>query len=272
MKDILTAGDAPMDFLEVPRHADHHTFYLSSCESAAGVDAHDSNISSRCSSLSSTSSLHVGLPTPDSPVHTNVFLHVLKRLHCLTLRRKKNGRYRSLPTSLHLFFKKQQPQPSIDISQSTVDFWKSPSTSHLPTNRTDTEPTRKHASCPLIFYTGAANDRTPNSKTLDSPSCASFLRHLRRSDKTVSEDNNTHTLSSVDLAATPHVLPTLLISDTTSLVSPVQQQPLNSFDYSRVSARLSFCVAPPTNLPRLDIPRISRLLFVCARAHSRVEK
>src|SRR4051794_7884706 len=117
MKDTLLSGDVCMDFLELPRDVDHHTFYLSSCESGAGNGLNDSNISSRRSSISSTSSSNTDVQKPIHPVHTNIFLNVLKHLHCITLRRKKHGRYRSLSTSLHLFFKKHH-QPSIDISQS----------------------------------------------------------------------------------------------------------------------------------------------------------
>ncbi|UJR28186.1 hypothetical protein I4U23_009439 [Adineta vaga] len=235
MKDIFLYGDVRMDFLEVPRKADHHTFYLSSCESAAGIDTHDSNISSRCSSLSSTSSLNVELPTPISPVHTNSFLNVLKRLHCLTLRRKKHGRYRSLSTSLHLFFKKH-PQSSIDISQSTIEFCKSPSSPQFPTINTDntiqlTRSKGSSASCQQISLPGANKDIYSNSKSHNFQSRRSLLRRLRSSHKTVSEDNNTNTLSSVELALTSQILPTLFITESTSLVTPVQQ--LTSFDYIR---------------------------------------
>jgi hypothetical protein len=236
MKGALLNGDVCMDFLEPPRAIDHHTFYLSSCESGAGIDIHDSNISSRRSSISSTSSLNVGLPTPVSPVHTNIFLNVLKRLHCLTLRRKKHGRYRSLSASLHLFFKKHHPS-SIDISQSTTDFCKSPSSPEFPATKTDTEQTtlskRGNYSCQQLNFTGATRDKNSNSKNNCFHTRRSLLRRHRKSDKTVSEDNNTNTLSSVDLAITPQLLPTVLITESTSLVTPVQQ--IKSFDLKPVS-------------------------------------
>jgi len=261
MKNIFLHGDVRMEFLEVPHDAEHHTFYLSSCESAADIDAHDSNISSRCSSLSSISSLNIGRPTPLSPVQTNMFLNVLKRLHRLTLRRKKHGQYRSLSTSLHLFFKKH-PQSSIDISQSTIEFCKSSSSPQFPTNNTDNEnkflrtKLGSHSS-QQIYRTGANNDKHFNSKTHNFHSRRSLLIRLRHSDKTVSEDNNTNTLSSVDLALTPQILPTVLITESTSLVTPVQQ--LTSFDYNRVShhfvLNLFFCFvrSDPDSLRLLGI-------------------
>jgi hypothetical protein len=221
-----------MDFLELPRDIDHHTFYLSSCESGAGIGTHDSNISSRRSSISSNSSNNIDLSRPITPAHTNIFLHVLKRLHCLTIRRRKHGRYRSLSTSLHLFFKKHH-QPSIDISQSKIDFYKSPSSPEFATVKTDVETviqSRKvNRSCQQLHLSGANKDRIFNSKTNDFPTRRSLLRRTRNSDKTVSEDNNTNTLSSVDLAITPQ----LLITDSSSSVTPVQQ--IVSFNLKRVS-------------------------------------
>jgi hypothetical protein len=237
MKDTLLYGDVCMDFLEIPRDVDHHIFYLSSCESGAGIGAHDSNISSRHSSVSSTSSLN-DTQKPPRPVHTNSFLNILKRLHCLTLRRKKHGRYRSCSTSLHLFFKKHQ-QLSIDISQPTNDFCKSPSSPEFPTIRTDLEKAtvskKDNLSCQQLYSTGANKDKLLNSKNSDFQTRRSLLRRTRNSDKTVSEDNNTNTLSSVDLAITPQLPPppTVLISDSTSSVTPVPQ--LTSFDLKHVS-------------------------------------
>ncbi|CAF0757500.1 unnamed protein product [Adineta steineri] len=232
--NILLYGDVCMDFLELPRAVDHRTFYLSSCESGAGIDIHDSNISSRRSSLSSTSSLNVGLPTPISPVHTNIFLNVLRRLHCSIVPRKKHGRYRSLSTSLHLFFKKNHRR-SIDLDQSSIEFCKSPSSPEFSTIKADIEQINSskkgNESCRQLYLTGASKDRTSNSKNNDFQSRKSLLRRFRKSDKTVSEDNNTNTLSSVDLAITPQLLPTLLITESTSLVTPVQQ--LTCFDLKR---------------------------------------
>jgi hypothetical protein len=232
MKDTLLHGDACMDFLELPRDIDHHTFYLSSCESGAGIGTHDSNISSRRSSISSNSSNNIDLSRPITPAHTNIFLHVLKRLHCLTIRRRKHGRYRSLSTSLHLFFKKHH-QPSIDISQSKIDFYKSPSSPEFATVKTDVETviqSRKvNRSCQQLHLSGANKDRIFNSKTNDFPTRRSLLRRTRNSDKTVSEDNNTNTLSSVDLAITPQ----LLITDSSLSVTPVQQ--IVSFNLKHVS-------------------------------------
>jgi hypothetical protein len=232
-----------MDFLELPRDVDHHTFYLSSCESGAGIGTHDSNISSRRSSISSNSSLNVDLQKPTPPIHRNVFLNVLKRLHCLTLRRKKHGRYRSLSTSLHLFFKKHQ-QPSIDIGRSSIDFFKSPSSPQIPTIRTDIQKAdvskKNYQSCQQLYLSGANRDKIVNSKNNDFQRRRSLLRRNRNSDKTVSEDNNTNTLSSVDLAITPQLFPTVLITESTSLVTPVQQ--LTCFDLKHVSQFIFFFV------------------------------
>lgn len=226
MKDTQLLGYVCMDFLEPPRTVDHPTFYLSSCESAAGIAPYDSNISSRRSSVSSTSSLNLGLPPPKSHVHTNIFFNVLKHLHCITVRRKKHGRYRSLSASLHLFFKKHQPS-SIDISQSTLDFYKSPSSPEFPVTKPDIKQTnlskKSNQSCQQLFFTGVIRDNTSNSKQNDFQPQRSLLRRRRNSDKIVSEDNNTNTLSSVDLAITPQILPTLVISESISLVTPVQQ-------------------------------------------------
>lgn len=238
MKDTLLRGDVRMDFLELPRDIDHHTFYLSSCESGTGIGTHDSNISSRRSSLSSNASSNIDIPRPITPVHTNGFLHVLKRLHCLTIRRKKHGRYRSLPTALHLFFKKHHEKSSIDINQSKIDFYKSPSSPEFPTIKSGVETViqsqKGNHSCQQLHLSGANKDRIFNSKTNDFPTRRSLLRRTRNSDKTVSEDNNTNTLSSVDLALTPQ----LLIIDSTSSVTPVQQ--ITSFNLKPVSDKSIF--------------------------------
>lgn len=220
MKDKLLRGDVSMDFLELPREANsqHHTFYLSSCESVAGIGTHDSNISSRRSSLSSNASSNVDLPTP---VPTNAFFHVLKRLHCLSIRRKKHGQYRSLSTALHLFFKKHHRRTSTNLRQTSVDFYKSPSSPQFPTDvQVITPVTNNYRSCQQLDLSGVERDHIFNSKTVNTLP----KRRLRKSDKTVSEDNNTNTLSSVDLAITPQILPTLCVTESTSSVTPVQQE------------------------------------------------
>jgi len=222
-----------MDSLEPPRTDDHHTFYLSSCESGAGNDLHNSNISSRRSSVLSNSSTNVDSSTVLSPVHSNAFLTVLKRLHCLKLRRKKHGRYRSLSSALHLFFKKQHHQSSIDISQSTCEFCKSPSSPNFPIPTIDNQQKnlskKLNHSCQQLYVANTNKDRTLNSKINDFQT----RRRIRHFDKTVSEDNNTNTLSSVDLAITPQLLPTLLTTETSSSVTPVPQ--ITSFELKPVS-------------------------------------
>lgn len=228
MKDTLLRGEVSMDFLELPREVNHHhTFYLSSCESGAGIGTHDSNISSRHSSLSSNASSNVDLPTP---VPTNAFFHVLKRLHCLSIRRKKHGQYRSLSTALHLFFKKHHQRTSIDIRRASADFYKSPSSPQLPTDAQATTPmTKTNLSCQQLDFSNVRQDRISNSKTIDLLP----KRRLRKSDKTVSEDNNTNTLSSVDLTFTPQMLPALCVTESTSSITPVQQE--SALEFKSVS-------------------------------------
>lgn len=249
MKQTALRVDVPsMDLLDLPHRAgtgDHRIFYLSSCESSAGIDAHDSNLSSRRSSVSSNCSLDVCLPTPVSASRTNTFLHVLKRLHCITLRRKKHGRYRSIPSSLHLFFKKHQHHSSVDLSEPANDFCKSSSTSQCPSTPTDTATTttpttmvKKACSCQQLSLTGANTDKNHNSKMDDSPLRRSCLRRNRTSDKTVSEDNNTNTLSSVDLAITPQPHPIVTVTDSTSSAIAVQET--GSANSKRVSDRIPF--------------------------------
>ena len=246
MKHALPQGDVRMDLLKLPHtlghtDGDHHRFYISSCESGAGTDAPNSNVSSQRSSISSTSSLNVGLPTPVPPAHSNVFLNVLKRLHSVTLRRKKHGRYRSLASSLHLFFKNTRPSLT-DDHRSTNDFCKSPSSPQFPTIALDPDTTnpssRTSHSCQQLYSTGADGVVNCNSKNADFPVRRSLFRRVRTSNKTVSEDNNTNTLSSLDLAVTPHLLPTMTITESTSSVTPVQ--PVAAFDLKRVSDRLCF--------------------------------
>ncbi|CAF0886703.1 unnamed protein product [Rotaria sordida] len=221
-----------MDFLELPRHVEHHKFYLSSCESSAGIDTHDSNISSRHSSLSSNSSSNIVLPTrTSSSIHTNIFLNILKRLHCLTLRRKKNGRYRSLSSSLHLFFKKNQ-QSSNNIDQSTIEFYKSPSSPQISPIQTDIVnvnlSNKLNQSCQQLYHTGAKQNKILNSKNNKFQIEKSLIQNIRHSDKTVSEDNNTNTLSSVDLALTPQLCIPALIKESNLSVTPVQH--ITTFD------------------------------------------
>ncbi|CAF3512394.1 unnamed protein product [Rotaria socialis] len=233
MKDKLFNDQVSMDFLELSRNIEQHRFYLSSCESGAGIDTHDSNISSRHSSMSSTSSLNASLPTPVSSIHANVFLSILHRLHRITIRREKNGRYRSLTTSLHLFFKKHRSSSSpIDISQSTIGFRKSLSSPQFPTIRTDIENVnllkKVNRSCQQLHHSGANKTRNLSSKSNAFQMQRSFIQHIRNSDKTVSEDNNTNTLSSVDLSITPQLFSPVLITESSTSVTPVQQ--ITNFD------------------------------------------
>lgn len=223
-----------MDYLDLPsRKLDQHTFYLSSCESAAGIDTHDSNISSRHSSQSSNSSSNIDLSTQIKPIYSNPFSTILKHLYYLSSRRKKHGRYRSLSSSLHLFFKKHHQQQQ-QYYESTHDFLKSSSSPNMPTADNQLIRNQPHYySCQQIYTRDKNRNQISNSKTHDLQMRRSFLRRIKNSDKTVSEDNNTHTLSSVDLAITPHILPTISRIASDSLVTPVQQ--LNLFDLQSVS-------------------------------------
>jgi hypothetical protein len=212
-----------MDSLELPRVADHHTFYLSSCESGTELDTQDSNVSSRNSSTSSSSfsTSNVAPSTTISSIHTNIFLDILKRLHCFKLRRQKHGRYRTLSSSLHLFFKRHH--------SSENQFYKSPSTSQLTTTITkDTnqnflsKKSKSHQQLHIID--------TNKEKYFNIKNRRSLLRHVRASNKTVSEDNNTNTMSSLDLATIP---PTVFITDSSSSATVTQQ--MIPFDMKRVS-------------------------------------
>lgn len=206
-----------MDSLELPPLADHHIFYLSSCESGTGVDLRDSSHSSRHSS-SSFSSSNGDVPTPNSSAEpTNIFLRVLRRLHCFTVRRQKHGRYRTLSSSLHLFFKK--PHHS-----SNCQFYKSPSSPQFPATNPQIEKIkalRKNHSHHHLQRIDTNQQSDFPSKNGGLNASRSFLARVRRSDKTVSEDNNTNTLSSLDLAILP---PIVLVTDSTSLGTLGQQQ------------------------------------------------
>ncbi|CAF5083482.1 unnamed protein product, partial [Rotaria sp. Silwood1] len=206
-----------MDSLELPHVADRHKFYLSSCESGTGIDISDSNICSRHSSSSSSfSSSNIGLSRTISSIHTNNFLNVLKRLHCMTLRRQKNGRYQALSSSLHLFFKKPQ-HSSLD------QFCKSSSYPQLRTIIFNKE------KCPIIktsksdhqlYIINANKNKQSNTKTNHFHTQKLLSRLTRASINTVSEDNNTNTMSSFDLHAIP---PTVCITDTHSSATYAQQ-------------------------------------------------
>ena len=235
MKDTLSLRHVSMDSLELPPLADHHIFYLSSCESGTGVDMRDSNHSSRRSS-SSFSSSNGDVPTPNASAgQTNIFLRVLRRLHCFTARRQKHGRYRTLSSSLHLFFKK--PHHS-----SSCQFFKSPSSPQFPATNPEADKmqalrkNRSHHQLQRID-TNQQNDFPSKNDGLNTS--RSFLARVRRSDKTVSEDNNTNTLSSLDLAILP---PIVLVTDSTSLgtLDHPQAQQQSSNDSRHVSVDLAF--------------------------------
>ena len=201
MKDAQPQPKISMDTLEIPSVAQRHTFYLSSCESGTGIDLQDSTKSSRNSSTSSFSSNHVA-----QTIDTNSFLMVLKHLHCLRLRRQKHGRYRTLSSSLHLFFKTHQ---HVFDNQ----FYKSPSMSQLHFSITGKQSPSKQSRSHHQFHL----IDTFKEKTIDLTNRRTLFR---TSDKIVSEDNNTNTMSSLDLATIP---PTLLITDTNSSSTAMQQ-------------------------------------------------
>ncbi|CAF3261061.1 unnamed protein product [Rotaria socialis] len=207
-----------MDSLEFPRVADRHRFYLSSCESGTGIDISDSNACSRRPSSSSSSSSFLSSKNGTSAVipsiHTNDFLIVLKRLHCLTLRRQKNGRYRTLSSSLHLFFKKHHP---LSMNQ----FYKSPSDSHLTTKDTEKNLVCKRNNSDHQLHIINKNKNKQFNTKNDYFNIQKPLSHcIRASNNTVSEDNNTNTMSSFDL---PTILPTVLVTDTSCSATCIQQ-------------------------------------------------
>jgi hypothetical protein len=211
-----------MDSLELPPVVDHHTFYLSSCESGTGIDIRDSNVSSRHSSSSSSSSSfspsNTGASETSSSIHTNMFLNVLNRLHCLKLRRQKHGRYRTLASSLHLFFKNHQ-------HASIHQFFKSPSSPQLTTEIEKNLMNKRSNS-----HHQLQTIETSKNKPFNIKNRRSLLRRVRKSDKTVSEDNNTNTMSSLDLTS---LTPTVLITETTSSATLLQHT--ISIDAKRVS-------------------------------------
>ena len=190
-----------MNSLDIPTRSDHRIFYLSSCESGTGIDLRESP---RSSISSSSSSLHLEtLPTTN--LSNNLFLRVLKHLRCLTIRRRKNGRFRALSSSLHLFFKKN---PS--LVSSSEQFHKSPSSPDCLSNPIDKINVLKSNHSDQQLY---SNVNVKQNVEMSTNLHRSF-RRKRRSDKTVSEDNNTNTLSSVDLSILPP--PLLIVTDVNS--------------------------------------------------------
>lgn len=216
MKGGLPERNISMDTLELPHVDQRHTFYLSSCESGTGIDLQDSTKSSRnsstCSSSFSPNNVAQSINNNFS-IQTNSFLTVMKRLHCLTLRRQRHGRYRTLSSSLHLFFKKHRQH----ISEN--QFYKSPSMPQLFSSMTQTTHTqsrwKKCRSYNQLHSFDAIKD-----KPIDLTNRQILFRHIRTSDKIVSEDNNTNTMSSLDLATFP---PILTINDTNISLATMQQ-------------------------------------------------
>ncbi|CAF1384525.1 unnamed protein product [Rotaria sordida] len=185
---------------------------------STGIDISDSYICSRrsSSSSSSSSSSNIGVSTRIPSISTNNFLNVLKRLHYLTLRRQKHGRYRTLSSSLDLFFKKPH-QPSIN------QFCKSSSYPQLRTITIDTKNNliieRSTSDHQLHIINNNKNEQF-NTKNNYFNTQKPLFRLIRASDNIVSEDNNTNTMSSFDL---PTILPTIFVTDTSSSATCVQQ-------------------------------------------------
>lgn len=205
-----------MDFLSVPHltkavNGDRRLFYLSSCESAAEINEHGSNSSSRRSSRSSCSSTDDNHEFSKEQTNPNLFLETLTRLHSSKIRREKSGRFRSQTASLHLFFKKTRPTPI------EYQLCKSSSTEQIQLTNSFQKTNRRN-SLQLFSKSGEQRKSLQNSKTF-------LLQHRRNqtSDHTVSEDNNTNTLSSVDLTPNYHCLPTLIVTESFSSVRTDQQ-------------------------------------------------
>jgi hypothetical protein len=216
MKDVRSQQQhRSMDTCECPPLANNrHLFYLSSCESTTSLDTKDSNFSS--TSLSSSS--HTNLSTS---VSDNLFLRVLQRLQTLTVRRQKHGRYRTLSSSLHMFFK-------MSHQSSTNIFFKSPSYPQLLNSSIENNETsslgkhRRHQTVDTCTGSMRTIDRCHASRCFT-------MRQTERSTKTISEDNNTHTLSSLDLHA---------VSSTDSNLSSKYVPRLLSIDIQNVSQML----------------------------------
>ena len=221
MKHILLQSDMFMGTLELSHNTNHLRFYLSSCESGTGIDISNSNICSRHPSLpssslssSSISSLNVGISTNASSTHTNQFLNILKHPCYLIHRRQKHGHYRTRLSSLNNFFKKTQLQ-SINQFYKSSSYPQLAMTIHdkrdsiLRSNKSDYQLHIINANKSQLF------DIENDCFTIQKPS----LQYRRTLDKTVSEDNNTNTMSSFDL---PIALPTFYITDSTSSVTDVQ--------------------------------------------------
>ncbi|CAF0906136.1 unnamed protein product [Adineta ricciae] len=220
--NIIADDDLPDIDLVLPHKNEHHTFYLSSCESGTGIDIQDSNLSSQRSSTSSTySCTHVESSTGISPLQSNSFLRVLKHLHSLTLRRRKHGRYGTLSSSLHLFFKK--PHHS-SLSQ----FYKSPSTSELTANTDKNHLCKRTTSHPQLHMIDTIKGSRSDMKNNVFNTRRLLLRRLRASDKTVSEDNNTNTMSSLDLATVPSLV---LTTDSNASFPSVQRNISSDMNY-----------------------------------------
>ena len=195
-----------MDLLDISHHVKHHTFYVSSCES--GSDS-NSNFLSKHSSISSFESININLSKSSSTIPSNIFLNILKRLHCLMIHRKKNNQYRSLSTSWHYFIKTKHQHTSLtNIKPSFIKFYKSSSSPQLSIKRISN--TKYHRSCQQLYHNRMFNKNNFQIRQ-------SFKQNFTHSDKTVSEDNNTNTLNSVDLTRTSQLLPTICTAKVSSL-------------------------------------------------------
>ena len=286
-----------MNLLALPHRAktadgNQQIFYISSCESASGHDVHDSNISSQhTSSSSSNSSINTRVSVTKSSTHRNSFLQILNRLHRLRIRRKKNGRYRSHVSTLHLFFQKPHPVSSDEKLCNSATVPELPAlSSDKDLSTTATKQRTYPSSCQQLVFTGAQRD----SKTSLFQLRRSFLRRIQTSDHTVSEDNNTNTLSSLDLTLNPQFVPILTIDEPSPSITVTENSILSSIDLELVSDEpiLMSLISVFTTLLVIELvkskstqlisfshvpyfsfipPSLRGLSFVISRSHSNTE-
>ncbi|CAF0857640.1 unnamed protein product [Didymodactylos carnosus] len=177
----ITIIDTASDLPELDYHK--HKFYLISFDDQTTATSscssmNDQNKSFESASFHTIQSYNDESQEQQQQQQQHGFLSTLKRLHCLTLKRKTNRRksnsYRTFST-LNKFFKRQtQTVPQC------YDFRKSHSSPEFNSFSTNNKTLKKISSL-TTFKSTITDDQ----------------HHM--SDKTVSEDNNTNTLSSVEL-------------------------------------------------------------------------
>ncbi|CAF0874271.1 unnamed protein product [Adineta ricciae] len=121
--------------------------------------------------------------------------------------------------------------PDIDLvphHSSLSQFYKSPSTSQLTTNIDKNLLCKRTTSHPQLHMIDTIKDSHSDMKNNVFNTRRSLLRRLRASDKTVSEDNNTNTMSSLDLATVPSLV---LTTDSSASFPSVQRNISSDMNY-----------------------------------------